>query len=411
MLLLFEGIVTVLRGDAQGATPMLLELGATPEIAPSPMAGHVAIGLYWADALQAAEDLINSTIEFGLSSRAPGFYTHAAHRASRSVLAHWTLSGRAADASEALRLATDAGRPILLGYATSMLARAEASLGRVELARELVAEAADYGGFVGRLWSQSDAGFIELTADNPADAIPYLERASRFCREEGLRLLSPSPWGPDLVEAYVRVGRTADADRPRRATRHRRRPAPEPLVTRRACTLRWTCRRGVRRSVRSRVERPGTVADPVRDSAHPSLLWRASPSSRPTQRRCGRASTRAKGVRGARCGSLGPTRRTRAGKLGPDDRTFPLVGVGCPHAKGVSGRRADRAGRHEPRRRAKSVRRHAARSKRTWRTCIGNSVSTPDPSSYENSQRATGATLKTTTPRVTPRRRLQHRLR
>jgi len=100
----------------------------------------------------------------------------------------------------------------LLGYATSMLARAEASLGHVDLARELAAEALDYGGFVGRLWSQSDAGFIELTADNPADAIPHLERASRFASEEGLRLLSPSPWGPDLVEAYVRVGRRGDAE-------------------------------------------------------------------------------------------------------------------------------------------------------------------------------------------------------
>jgi len=114
--------------------------------------------------------------------------------------------------SEALRLATDAGRPILLGYATSMLARAEASLGNVDLARALVTEAANYGGFVGLLWSQSDAGFIELTADSPADAIPFLERGAAFAGEQGIRLLSPSPWGPDLVEAYIRVGRTGDAE-------------------------------------------------------------------------------------------------------------------------------------------------------------------------------------------------------
>ena len=51
-----------------------------------------------------------------------------------------------------------------------------------------------------------------MTADNPADAIPYLERAAAFAGEQGIRLLSPSPWGPDLVEAYVRVGRTGDAE-------------------------------------------------------------------------------------------------------------------------------------------------------------------------------------------------------
>jgi DNA-binding CsgD family transcriptional regulator len=208
---LFKGIVTVLRGDAP-ATPMLLELGATPGIASSPMAVHVAIALYWADALQASEDLINSTIAAGRSSRTPGFYTHPL--ITRAEV-HWRtgrfLAARA-DASEALRLATEAGRPILVGYATSMLARAEASLGLVDRARELATEAATYGGFVGRLFSQSDAGFIELTADKPADAIPFLERAAEFAAAEGIRPLSPSPWGPDLVEAYVRVGRTGDAE-------------------------------------------------------------------------------------------------------------------------------------------------------------------------------------------------------
>ena len=133
-LLLFEGVVAVLRGDAQRAAPMLLELGATPGVATSPLASHVAIALYWTDELQASEDLINSTIAAGRSSRAPGSYTHPLVTRAEVYWRTGRFMAAWADASEALRLATDAGRPILLGYATSMLARAEASLGNVDLA-------------------------------------------------------------------------------------------------------------------------------------------------------------------------------------------------------------------------------------------------------------------------------------
>ena len=91
------------------------------------------------------------------------------------------------------------------------LARAEASLGEVARARSLATDAIGFGGFVEHLWGRAALGFVELTDDAPERAIAPLELVADFARVEHLRLLSPAPWGPDLVEAYVLTGRLDDA--------------------------------------------------------------------------------------------------------------------------------------------------------------------------------------------------------
>jgi DNA-binding CsgD family transcriptional regulator len=123
------------------------------------------------------------------------------------------LDGRA-DADEA-RLLAGTGRVTVEAYALYALGRAEAGLGRLDIAREhcvkmlALTESARIG-FVD-LWGRSLLGFIELSGGEPLAALTWLEWAATFADEQQIRLMSPAPGGPDLVEALVLCGREAEA--------------------------------------------------------------------------------------------------------------------------------------------------------------------------------------------------------
>jgi DNA-binding CsgD family transcriptional regulator len=56
-------------------------------------------------------------------------------------------------------------------------------------------------------------GVLELSLGLPERATPYLEECARLEIEYGLRLPDVVQWNGDLIEAYVRLGRTGDAVR------------------------------------------------------------------------------------------------------------------------------------------------------------------------------------------------------
>ncbi|HYK67412.1 MAG TPA: hypothetical protein VEV45_05665, partial [Streptosporangiaceae bacterium] len=53
---------------------------------------------------------------------------------------------------------------------------------------------------------------LELGLARPDLAIPALKRAQYLCTELGLMELAHWQWAPELCEAYVRLGRRADAE-------------------------------------------------------------------------------------------------------------------------------------------------------------------------------------------------------
>ena len=72
-----------------------------------------------------------------------------------------------------------------------------------------LAEAQDLEG--GRNFACAALGFLELGLERVPEAIGYLERATRIADRHGLAEYSLVPWVADLIEAYVRAGRTGSA--------------------------------------------------------------------------------------------------------------------------------------------------------------------------------------------------------
>ena len=345
-----EAIVALFRGDAVAVRPVLLELAATPLLGEAPSyAGYVGNALQWADEFDAADELVGSMITTWRARRAPGTFMYLLIvRAELRWRTGRFLEARA-DAEEATVLASASGRRLMSSYAMCALARAEASLGRIAPARSLVEEAVREGGFVEELWGPAVLGFIALTDDAPAVAIVQLERAADFAAREQVRLMSPAPWGPDLVEAYVRAGRRADARRAGCPPRRRGRPGPDRVVARCSAPVCRSGRRRLRRVLPGRAHRAIGVGDPVRDRADPSVLRRAPPTRPPARRSRGSTAPSARLVRQPRRRPLGAARRTRAGQLRPEHGIIEATHAGGVDAEGVPSRVADRHRRDQPR--------------------------------------------------------------
>jgi len=61
-------------------------------------------------------------------------------------------------------------------------------------------------------WGHAALGFLELGSGRPEHAVGELEWVMAFADRKGLRHPGALRWAPDLVEAYLRVGRPRDAE-------------------------------------------------------------------------------------------------------------------------------------------------------------------------------------------------------
>jgi DNA-binding CsgD family transcriptional regulator len=121
-------------------------------------------------------------------------------------------------AHEALRLARDTGWRTEVPNSLTALARIEASLGRVDDCRRHANAAIDIGNSSGlppiAAYAHSALAVLELGQSQPEEAAEHLEEVERFSLSAGLGETVLLPWAADLVEAYVRLGRPDDAERP-----------------------------------------------------------------------------------------------------------------------------------------------------------------------------------------------------
>jgi ATP/maltotriose-dependent transcriptional regulator MalT len=126
----------------------------------------------------------------------------------------WDLAHSAA--YEAIRLALDTDRTNDVAMALDITARVEAGRGQADECRRHVAEAAAQAAATGARAVEAHAhainGLLELGLGHPDLAIPPLEQARHLCSELGLLELAYWEWAPELCEAYVRLGRRADAE-------------------------------------------------------------------------------------------------------------------------------------------------------------------------------------------------------
>ena len=125
----------------------------------------------------------------------------------------------AADAAyrEAEQTAVETGQHLLLGSVLASHARLAAGRGLEAESRQAgeaalaLAEAQDLEG--ARAFACATLGFLELSLERAPEAIGYLERATRIPDRGALAEYSLVPWVADLIEAYLRVGRTCSAQR------------------------------------------------------------------------------------------------------------------------------------------------------------------------------------------------------
>jgi DNA-binding CsgD family transcriptional regulator len=216
------GIALVLSGDAQRAVPLFADyIGLLDSVGSSP-----SLGLYqplrpdgqllmWFEQYDRAREVLARTIDSARAGSALGALPYAL-----SVLAdldfrtgNWAAAY--ASATEAVRLADETNQITTLAFSLGCLARLEAAQGRESDCRahseRALAIAYPRVGVVVAL-AGSGLGLLELGLGHVDQAVDQLEALARRAAEHGLKEPGVIQWAPDLIETYVRVGRSREAE-------------------------------------------------------------------------------------------------------------------------------------------------------------------------------------------------------
>ena len=144
-------------------------------------------------------------------------------------------------AGEALELAAETGQRNQRPYSLVVLARIEAGQGHPAVE----AHAAEAGVLVEQMGSYSlrryiaaVRGFAALGAGDPQAAVHQLEQVAEGVTADGMQDPSLIPWAPDLVEAYVSLERTEDAERAATQLQRQAHDSGHPW----AAAAAWRCR-------------------------------------------------------------------------------------------------------------------------------------------------------------------------
>ncbi|MGH2987536.1 MAG: helix-turn-helix transcriptional regulator [Solirubrobacterales bacterium] len=154
-------------------------------------------------------EMARQTDTFGLLPYLLGVSADAAYR-----LGDWE---EAAGQLTSVDLAEEYGQRGILPFCLAVngrlrAARGETAPARVELER-CIGIAREVGSVMVVDWGRAALGFLELGIGRAEAAIAELEQVEASAAESGLEDPTVVPWAPDLVEAYVRSGRVADAER------------------------------------------------------------------------------------------------------------------------------------------------------------------------------------------------------
>lgn len=215
------GGVHITRGESDVGLPMINLDEALIAFARSdpnvlPFLATLAFCRVLVDQFEAADKLLTTVRERATQTGAVGLmpFVLTVRAGTEYRRGSWDLAHASAD--EAVRLARDTGRTNDLAIALDMAARIEAGRGQTDECRRHVAEAVAYAEAAGaravEAHSHAVAGLLELGLGHPDLAVPPLERAQQLCTELGLLELAHWEWAPELCEAYVRLGRRADAE-------------------------------------------------------------------------------------------------------------------------------------------------------------------------------------------------------
>jgi DNA-binding CsgD family transcriptional regulator len=214
------GMVLLLCGERPRARPLLVQAATWLENSASPL--QLGPVLYfglgqaftWLGEYDRARSILTSGIQQARDWSAPALLPYGLLSVSDLHFRVGRWAAAYAAGTEAVELAEQTGQPNDQGYTLCVLARVEAGLGRERHCRAHLARANHLidqcGTEILRDHVAAALGFLELGHGRDA-AIPALEDLARITEERPAADPEILQWESDLVEAYVRAGRRADA--------------------------------------------------------------------------------------------------------------------------------------------------------------------------------------------------------
>jgi DNA-binding CsgD family transcriptional regulator len=215
------GFGLMYNGRAREARPFLLRGGEIAETNPESFDDPVWLGVGGAALCFAEEDMraralfesllgqARETSSFGVLT----FVLPALAGVERD-LGNWPRAR--ALAVECVELSLDTGQTVNLANGRNECAHLSALVGREQECREFAAEAAvlaqETGSFASLVWTREALGSLELGLGNTEQAIAELEPVQRWVVERGIGEPQMTAALPNLIEAYVRAKRPAEAE-------------------------------------------------------------------------------------------------------------------------------------------------------------------------------------------------------
>jgi DNA-binding CsgD family transcriptional regulator len=185
----------------------------------------------------AGRALIDRAVAIAREHTAIGVLPRLLHRLARDAAMTDRWPAAQADYHEAIRLSRETGQRTELAAALAGLAWFEGRQGKEEECRAHAAESramcVELGVGFYEIWTYSALGELELGLGRPAAAVEHFEAQQRRAQEIGIDDVDMSP-APELVEAYLRLGRTEDASAAAKRHESRARAKGQPWALARA---------------------------------------------------------------------------------------------------------------------------------------------------------------------------------
>jgi DNA-binding CsgD family transcriptional regulator len=214
------GVAHLLRGRSSEAFPLLRRFAPLFDDVQflERTAGAVwpaALALVWLEQYDQARDAFGLLVDHARTQGSPALLPRALVGLSELEFrtGDW-LSARAA-AAEAAQLADETGQPLAHAFALLALARVAAPQGREADCTGHVFEAVRLtpsGTGAVLAYAGAQLGALELAVGRSEATIGHLEQVSERAAHHGLRDPGVLQSAPDLIEAYVRCGRVAEAE-------------------------------------------------------------------------------------------------------------------------------------------------------------------------------------------------------
>jgi DNA-binding CsgD family transcriptional regulator len=214
------GIAKLLRGRSHDASPLLKRFAPLLDDArflerASAAVWPAALALVWLEEYGQARDAFTALVHYARTHGAPTMLPHALVGLSELEFRTGDWVAARAAATEAVQLADETGQPVAHAFALLALARVAAPQGREQDCTAHVFEAvrlAPSGAGAVLAYAGTHLGALEFALGRSEATISHLEQVTERAAGHGLQDPGVVQWAPDLIEAYVRCGRTDDAE-------------------------------------------------------------------------------------------------------------------------------------------------------------------------------------------------------